>query len=320
MSENSQEAHCHLYDIIDPDPSILTESVWGNIQNNMDSPGWFGEIGNRIGFISTMRFENIISGFFANEGKKRVFQYDDHKLLIGDPVYLFEHLFFAIFIDTSQLLIQHRNIYGYLNLSINTMRVNLLKTIGTFLKLNNIHLSSDSVQISFSGEQLTQEELYNFFVSNNVFKLEVKDLDANLIPLKGDPKYPLYNPKVEMTEITWGAIADTLEYGTNAITIEGDQFNPNVKINKGPIPKAFAAIGNIEQVDAFDSQGMIHIRRRTQNEEILIELPSDPIISQKIIESILSKTETNDRIIDWQNRKRKREQNLYKGTLFNSPD
>jgi len=116
---------CHLYDITEPNPESLAQDIWINVKELMNRPSWFGEKGGRIGFISTITHKNLLAGLFANEGRKRGIQYtDDKRPIDAEHFYSFEHLFFAIFMDTSQLILQHRNLYGFEKLNMGEMRDN----------------------------------------------------------------------------------------------------------------------------------------------------------------------------------------------------
>ena len=107
-------ANCYIYDIIEPNPFYVSIEDWRQVLERMQEPRWAGEQGERIGFVETLEYNGLIAGYFANEGYKRGIHYSDDKQPIASPDFTsFEHLFFAIFMDTSQLVLQHRNIYGY---------------------------------------------------------------------------------------------------------------------------------------------------------------------------------------------------------------
>jgi len=57
------ETKCHLYDIVDPNPNVLSVETWREIRAYMDETEWFGEKGRRYGFVSTLIQHNLIIGF-----------------------------------------------------------------------------------------------------------------------------------------------------------------------------------------------------------------------------------------------------------------
>ena len=269
-------ASCYLYDIVEPNPDLINPEVWERVRLKMDETSWLGQKGKRIGFVSTGSKNGLIGGYFANEGERRGYQYSDDKKPIDARNDNFEHLFFAIYTDTSQLLLQHRNIYGYKELGMPLMRDNFLKILGELLRIIGIGLIGDRVKTESAGEMFTQEELLTFFQENSVFKIEVKDLAVERVPAMGDRNYKLFNPKEEWNEITWTAVADTLKVGARNVFIEASQDDDTAQLNKGPLTKAFATIGEIEEVGARNNQGYITIRRKSQDEEIQIDLPAEP--------------------------------------------
>lgn len=307
---------CYLYDIIDPDPRHVDSTDWANVVEKMQDSGWFGDMGERYGFVSILTRPEIITGFFAHEGRKSGIQYNENKQPSDTATDSFEHLFFAIFTDTSQLLLQHKNIYGYDNLGLPKMRDALRESLTILFRMVQVSVASNRVQIESAGLRYSQEELYAFFESNSVFKVEIKDLRLEKIPAADSPAYNLYNPKDDWNPITWGAVADTLEVGAKNVIFEADQNDANAELNKGPLPKAFSRIGEFEEIQARNEEGRIVIRKRTNDEEISISLPSTTRLESSVIDGILVQFNTKERIDGWKKRLQQRETDQLRGTLF----
>lgn len=308
---------CYLYDIVQPEPASVSPESWLEVRHQMEQADWIGEPGKRIGFVSTMQYGGLIAGYFANEGQKRGFQYDENKLPVENPQFSFEHLFFAIFIDTSQLILQTRNIYGYDDLGMGEMRQNFLNLTADFLRLVGINVvSKTGLKIVSSGMTYTSEELFDYFLGNPTIKIEIKNLDKDKIPSEASPRYKLYNPKDDWNPITWGAVAETLIVGTKNITLEAASNDPDAELNKGPLTKAFATIGEIEEISTRLESGSVVVRKRTSDDEIRIDLPASPQVSVPLLELILNKFDENSRRTEWENRRESRQTSQYDGTMF----
>lgn len=312
------EAKCHLYDIVDPNPASITKDDWVTIVEQMDGTEWFGEIGHRYGFVSTLITPDLIIGHFAHEGQKTGIQYDDDKNAFDASTEAFEHLFFAIFRDTSQLLLQHRYIYGYADLGLSVMRTDFLLALTVLFRLINRSVASKHVQIEPAGKTYSQEEMYKIFEENYVFELQIKNLRSDLIPSPDNPFFKLYNPKDDWNPITWGAVAETLQVGAKNVIFEAGDESGNARLNNGPLTKAFSRIGEIEKIKAVNRNGNVIIRKRTAEKEISVFLPINPEVSEDLVEQILSHFDRSDRIDAWNTRMEKRDYDQMRGTIFDS--
>lgn len=313
-------AKCYLYDIVDPAPEALAEEVWTQLVHRMRSSEWFGTEGKRSGFINVIRHRGMIGGYFANEGTRTGVQYDDNKEQIEpEPFYSFEHLFFVLFEDRAQLLLQSRNIYGYRDLSLPEMRNSFLDLLADLFRLLNVYVVGDTVTLERADITYTQEQLYSFFVTMaQVMGLEVSDLHGAAIPSPDDPRYQLFNPKDEWHEITWGAIADTLKSGldhVNMLSVE----TPESTL-QAPIPRALASVGEIERVTGYDQNGKFVYRERTEEAELEIELPLAPEMAPEVLDRVFTRLEERGRLESWEERMRRRQEQASRGTLFEDED
>lgn len=312
------EAKCILYDMVDPDPSVIEIDDWHNVAQQMEARDWLGKTGHRFGFVTTLTSNNLIIGFYAHEGKKKGIQYDKDKNEYDASTDAFEHLFFAIFPDTSQILIQHRYIYGYVDLGLPVMRDGFLTALTVLFRLEGRGVASKNVQIKPAGRTYTQEEMYKIFEQNSVFQVKIKNLDFAKIPDPEKPSYKLYNPKEEANPITWFSVAETLKVGTKKVEFESDDESGASKLNEGPLTKAFSRIGEINELKAVNDKGNIIIRKKESDKEISITLPSTPEVTEQIIKQVLANFDSEDRVQSWKERMEIRAEDQQSNTLFDS--
>jgi len=122
---------------------------------------WHGDKGKRVGFVNLVRQNGMFGGYFANEGTKRGVQYNDNKEQVEPPPFhSFEHLFFVLFEDTAQLLLQSRYIYDYTDLSLPVMRDSFLLLLTDLFRLVGIHVAGNTIGLKSAGVTYTQEQLY----------------------------------------------------------------------------------------------------------------------------------------------------------------
>jgi len=312
-------AKCYLYDIADPAPTAFTETHWIQLFREMRKSGWYGIKGKRMGFVNVIHRNGQIGGYFANEGKKKGVQYDENKEQVDPPpFYSFEHLFFVLFEDTAQLLLQSRNIYDYIDLGLPVMRDNFLRLLADLFRLLGIHVAGDAINLKSAGITYTQEQLYSIFTHiAQVTELEISGLHETALPPPDDPRYKLFNPKEEWDEITWGAVADTLKLGLDRVAMSSVE-SPESTL-QAPIPKAFAGAGEIDKITGYDKDGQVVIRHRTENDELEIDLPVRLRVPPEILDHILKILNSRGRVENWQVRQQQRQEELKRlnrGTLF----
>ena len=304
---------CHLYDIVEPNASSLGNETWNMVLTELERSQWFGKFGQRYGAVNTVYRGQLLVGFFAHEGQKLGVQYDENKKPVTQSSITFEHLFFAIFSDTSQLLLQHRNIYGYDDLGFPIMRTHFLEMLGTLLQQANVFVKRGKVRIESAGTTYTQEEMYEFFANNATVRMTVLDLQEARIPARDAPEYILYNPREEWNEITWAAVADTYKAGARNITISGS--DDATRLNDGPLPKAFARTGVIDEVQAMKDDHIV-VKKKTEEAEISIFIPSASESVLPALETVLQHFDADSRRDAWNRRAEQRRADELRGTLY----
>lgn len=309
-------AKFYLYDIVDPDPDSITHDHWQSLARLMTSSRWSRRPGQRIGFVNTVRSSRAIGGYFANEGQKKGVQYNENKEpTTSEPYYSFEHLFFVLFEDTAQLLLQTIRVFGYSDLDMGQMRDNFLHLLADTIRQTGNYVFGESVKIEPAGARYSQDQLYAAFrIMSQVTELEISHLAAGHIPPVGDPKYQLFNPKDDWHEITWGAVDDTIRAGVDSVKMAAPD-RPGSTL-QSPIPKAFAAVGQIEKVGGRDTNGNVFIRQRVQDQELEIELPSQVMDHPELIDRIVAQLDASGRAESWQQRRTIRQDDLNRDSLL----
>jgi hypothetical protein len=309
---------CRLVDIVDPDESLITSEHWDALFDAMRESSWYQHPGRRMGFINLARGPAAFAGYFANEGEIDLTQYDDNKRPIeAPPSFSFEHLFFALFTDTAQLLLQSRRISGYVDLSLTAVRTNFLGMLTDLFRSVGVYVVSPIVQIDSAGITYTQEQLYNTFREiAQVVELRVSGLHNAALPALDDPRYSLFNPEVERDLITWGAVADTLQSGLDSVTMSAPEDGDATL--QSPIPKALAAVGDIDRVRGSDREGRVIFRERVEDADLVIELPVPPEVTPALLERILEHLDSRGRVANWQERNRRRRASHRDGLFGNT--
>jgi hypothetical protein len=299
-------AKFYLHDITNIEPDSIDQEKFENIYNKMQGIGWAKAGNQRIGIVKSTKYKNMIGGYFANEGQKRAIWYNDEKEEIEPkPYFSFEHLFFVVFFDTMQILIQSRNIYDYSDLTLSLIRNNLLFHLRDIFRISGVFVPGRNIEIEDAGVSTTYEEMYATFTSlKNISEIEITNLYEATLPGREDPRYKLFNPREEWTEITWGAIGETLKKGLDSVKMTAND-DPNATL-KSPIPKAFAAAGNIERIKGNDAEDKIIIRQHTETYELEIELPADMNAAVDILERILQNLDNKGRVENWREKRKKK--------------
>lgn len=232
-----------------------------------------------------------------------------------EPYYSFEHLFFVLFEDTAQLLLQTIRVFGYSDLDMGQMRDNFLYLLAETIRQTGNYVVGESVKIEPAGAKYSQDQLYAAFrIMSQVTELEISHLAAGHIPPVGDPKYQLFNPKDEWHEITWGAVDDTIRAGVDSVKMTAPD-RPGSTL-QSPIPKAFAAVGQIEKLVGRDSNGSVFIRQRVQDQELEIELPAQVMSQPELIDSIVKRLDARGRVENWKQSQAIRQEELNRDTLL----
>ena len=306
----------YLSDMINPDLTMIKADKWDQLYELMVTSDWFGDFGSRIGFVHVAKLEGVIGGYFAHEGPKKGVQYDDKKNPKPmTPYYSFEHLYFVLFKDTSQLLLQNIRVYGYVDLSMGKMRDSFVQLLTDLMRMTGIYVYENKISLEPAGARYSQEQLYTIFLTlARVTELEVKNLRLETLPSPDDPKYKLFNPRKELNEITWLAVTTTIQAGADAVKMTAPD-HPQ-KTLRAPIPKALATLGDIERVSGRDEEGRLLIRQKTQDLELKLELPPEIINSPELLLGIIERLDALGRVDSWQQRRSARQDDMNRGTLL----
>lgn len=280
------QAKCYLKNILVPDWTFVLPKHWQAIYETIQEPGWYGKEGSRYGFVSVIREGPMIGAYFAHEGLKQGIQYDDEK----NPrkpsnAFFFEHLFFVIFLDHGQLLLQQKNVYEFVDLSLDTMRRQLFKTLANIFRAAGIRVSTPAIQVEDAQRTFTQTELYEFFMAHRPTTLEISQLKGAKVP----EDIGLFNPEEDWDPIARAAIDKTLEAGLDHAVLEGDESDEQIDLKHGPVVKGLAAAGEIQKVTARDDRGRLIYREKNQKAELVLDLPLAPKVISELLHAIFDR-------------------------------
>jgi hypothetical protein len=228
----------------------------------------------------------MIGAYFAHEGLKQGIQYDNEKNLMQPPdAFFFEHLFFILFMDHGQLLLQQKKVYKFVDLNLDTMRRKLFTALADIFRAAEIRVPSSQIIVEDAQRTFTQAELYEFFTSYRPTALEIAQLKGAKVP----KEVKLFNPDEEWDEIAKSAINKTLEAGLEHVLLEGNESGEEVDLKRGPIAKGLAAAGEIQKVTARDERGRLIYRERNQKAELAIDLPLVPETNPELLRTIFDR-------------------------------
>jgi len=280
------EAKCYLRNIIVPDWTYVLPKHWQAIYETIQKPGWYGKEGSRYGFVSVLREGPMIAAYFAHEGLKQGIQYDDEKNPVEPSgAFFFEHLFFVIFLDHGQLLLQQKNVYEFVDLNLDTMRRRLFKILADVFRAAGIRVSTSAIQVEDAQRTFTQTELYEFFMTHCPTALEISRLKGAKVP----EGIRLFNPEEDWDPIAKAAIERTLEVGLDHAVLEGDESDEQIDLKRGPVVKGLAAAGEIQNVKARDDRGRLVYREKNQKAELVLDLPVTARITPELLYAIFDR-------------------------------
>jgi hypothetical protein len=309
------EAICYLYDIISPDWDLITPDQIDRLYTWMVSSFWFGPHDNRMGFVNVVRFGAVLGGFFSHEGSRESKQYSDDKTPQERYEASFQEVFFAIFMDAGQLVLQSKRVYDYVDLGMEVIRQDFLRVLADGFKLARVRVGSQ-VLIEEAGGERSQEELLLFFRSNRVIEVEISKLSNSSIP---ENITDIFNPREEWVPTMRGIVADSLKRGMDYFKAKADD-KPSSDLGHTPMVYALAVSGQIERVEAEDVEGKVVYREKHEKAELKIEIPASSNMTPEILQKLFERLDIQGRRDSARFRRQQRKAMLNRGTLFEQDD
>lgn len=286
-----KEAKCHLWNIISPTWFNVAPNKWDEIYAQLENSGWYGEEGARFGFVSVIIAGPMVAGYFAHEGTREGVQYDKNKNPVQpENPYFFEHIFFILFLDYGQILLQDKRITDFVDLNYPTMRRQLFNLLGELFRNAGLVLGqSRAIRAELAERTFTQEEMLEFFRTYQITYLEVSGLQGKKVA----DNVGLFNPDVDKDEIAREALDKTFAVGLDRVKAEAQsEESPEANLSRGPVTKGLAAAGEIEKLTGRDNRGHLVYRERNQKAELTVELPLDQKTPPELLKTIFERMDS----------------------------
>ena len=160
----------HLYTIENPNWSQANENQKEAIANAIIEGGWYIVSGLRRGFLNCNIKEDIIYGYFAEEGKLRIEQFDDYQQPTVDEEKSFERILFLFFMDAGILAVQSIRISRYLDLTGPSVRQSFFTALEVLFRTHGFSFRGQSKFEKYRTD-LTRDQLLQIFSENQISRV-----------------------------------------------------------------------------------------------------------------------------------------------------
>ena len=281
-------ATLYLYDNLSVDIDSATKTKWNSLYQELRKLGWRSGVGHRQGFVNVIRRNKRIYGYYANEGKKSVLQFDNRQRLVKTPshYYSFEHIFFIIFEDTAQIVIQSKRISGYIDLTNRIIRSNFLLQLFKIFKQCGFLVVGNMLELMKFSKKIDQGRLKSLFLNMHVVTLEVDSFTQAAIPARDDPKFVLKDSSLRNDEVIWLVISDMIKNGLDRINLFAGNLNSaNLRC---PFSQALVTTGQIKLIEGY-VRGKYISQERRDEVKIEVRLPDSLDIPGSLIDILEQK-------------------------------
>lgn len=257
----------NLYTVEKPDWSYITTAQKERIAEFIKLGGWYRDGNLRRGFLNcNSNLQNdIIYGYFAQEGRIHVEQYDDEQRPLSGEQESFERILFLFFLTPGILAVQSVRVPRYIDLTGSELRENFFGLLEVAFRNSNIVYQGNAIFERYKDE-LSREELIRIFEERQISRVIVKDLSHANVP--ADLK--LFNPDFDADAFLKAVIDGDLEKTTEA-EWAGDG------IQEAKIVRGLVHAGNPTLIEGVDDTG--HIREWTPvtPQSITLELDTNDV-------------------------------------------
>jgi hypothetical protein len=190
--------HCDFMGIYGPDWAKLSQEQIDCLIEAVQRGEMLGTEGQLRGFVGTVRYENVVGGFFAIQYPDERLYYDRTKQLKRVQDTPFERVFFVFFAGTGKLILQNRK-FADIPLKMTTVQELLRDAINQALM--NCR-AGHSIGFYLPKNEVGRDRfIEEFRRSTRVVTLEVTSPDPNRIP----ESFVYYNPQRERNSIIRGS-------------------------------------------------------------------------------------------------------------------
>lgn len=239
----------HLFQIEKPEWSQITEKRKEALAAILTSSKWRRINGLRQGFLNCRAEGDVLYGYFAQEGRIQVEQYDDAQQPIMDveETESFERILFLFLLTPGILAVQSIRVARYIDLSGTQIRDSFFDSLETAFKQANLVFSGSAIFERYKQE-LTREQLIEAFQNNSIHRVKVSGLYGAKVP----EKLKFFNPDFDKDAFLKSVIDEDLER-TEQAELQGDELQ-NTRIARGLVHAGNPTLIEGTDEDGFDRE------------------------------------------------------------------
>jgi len=274
---NGTDVTLHLYTIEKPRWNQVNNNHIDSISGQIVEGGWVFVEGKRRGFLNCKRLENIVYGYYAQEGEIHIEQYDENQQLQSDQENSFERILFLLFLVEGMVVVQSTRISKYIDLSGPALRKGLFDALEVVFKRAGLVFRGRAVFERYKHEY-TREQLIVIFESHSINRILVRDLQNSSVPR--DLK--LFNPNFDADEFLKSIIAGDLHL-SDQIDWSGQD------IQKTKIARGILHAGNPQIIEGLDEYGELREWEISTPETLSLEVNTNNVhFPEEDIQKILA--------------------------------
>jgi len=277
MPSNSVERIFQLYTIENPDWSQVTDGQKDFITETISKGGWQLVSELRRGFLNCEAKEDVVYGYFAEEGKLKIEQFDENQQPKIDVEKAFERILFLFFLEAGILAVQSIRIARYLDLTGTSVRQNFFTALEAIFRRANFSFKGQPKFERYKTD-LTREQLIEIFNGNNISRVIVRDLFNSTVP----ENFRFFNPDFDKDAFLKAIIEGDLQLSEKVDWM-------GIEIQKAKIVKGLVQAGNPQFLEGIDEYGAQREWEQSSPETISIELDTDDVhFPEEDLDKVLS--------------------------------
>jgi hypothetical protein len=271
------ETTCNLYSVEIPTWHQILDSHKEVIADKITTGGWHIVSGLRRGFLNCKRKEDIIYGYYAQEGKLRIEQYDEQQRPSVDEQPSFERLLFILFLDAGILVVQSIRISRYLDLTGPTVRDSFFSSLDVVFRQAGLSYKGQAKFERYKRE-FTREQLLTIFEKNAISRVVIKDLWNGSVP----ESFRFFNPDFDADAFLKTVVDGDLKL-SEKVEWEGHD------IQKTKIARGLMYAGNPQLIQGTDENGEMREWEQSTPETISLDLNTNDVhLPEEDLEKLLT--------------------------------
>lgn len=262
-NENRSETTLHLYSIDNPPWHQVTDRHRDGIVKVIERGGWHSVEGMRQGFLNCQRQDNIVYGYFAQEGSLRVEQYDDFQQPKPDDQKSFERIFFLIFLEEGVCVIQSLRLSRFIDLTGPLLRRSLFRSLEAVFREAGV-ISKRAARFERYRVEFTREQLLEIFEVHSIKRIVVENLLNGHVP----DGLKLFNPDFDADGFLKAVIEDDLKLSDEVVWA-----GQNIQATK--IARGLLYAGDPRVIEGIDADGELREWELSATQTISLELDTN---------------------------------------------